>query len=714
MVYGFAFGLSHSIFYIGSYPKNSDLKRQCLIVLWGIIFFISKPSVQAQAVNRLQQKADSILKLLTLEEKVNMIHAVSGFASGGVPRLGIPDMAMTDGPHGIRIDYVESTYFPTGVCLAATWNPQLGYDYGVAIGQEAAFRKKDVLLGPGINIIRSPLNGRNFEYMSEDPYLISKMAVGYIKGVQEQGVSACVKHFAANNQETKRNSINVEMSERALRELYLPGFKAAVTEGNVNAVMGAYNKFRGEWASHNNYLLNQVLKKEWGFKGTVISDWAAVHNTMQAIWNGCDIEMGTNVGKNWGRSYLGDTVIMMVKSGKVPEYIIDGKVRRILYVMLKENMISGKRPEGSANTVAHQQVSAKVASEGIVLLKNENSLLPLSPAIKTVAVIGGIADRKLANGGGSSGVRPFYEITPLEGIRKIAGTSGIQIKYASGYTVGSNNASDTLIQEAINIAASADVVIVVAGWTHIQDNEGADKKNIDMPWGQNELIKAVLKVNPKTVVILSGGSPLDITQWQADAPAILQLWYPGMEGGNVLAQILFGQINPSGKLPMTFPKTLAESPAHKLGQYPGDSINVYYTDDIYVGYRYFDTYKVAPQFAFGHGLSYTSFKYQALQVTGNTIRFTVSNTGKIAGAEVAQVYIKPLQSALPRPEKELKAFEKVFLQPGEKKMITLVLNDDAFAYFNDVINQWVTDKGTYKIMVGSSSADIRLEGNIVK
>ncbi|MDI3318374.1 glycoside hydrolase family 3 C-terminal domain-containing protein [Pinibacter soli] len=687
--------------------KNS---RSFISLVFLLIFSFGRiANAQSDAV--IQLKADSILRLLTLEEKVHMLHAVSGFASGGVSRLGIPDMAMTDGPHGIRIDYVESTYFPTGVCLAATWNPALGHAYGAALGQEAAFRKKNVLLGPGINIIRSPLNGRNFEYMSEDPYLISRMAPQYIQGIQEQGVIACVKHFAANNQETKRTVINVEMSERALREIYLPGFKAAVTEGKANAVMGAYNKFRGEWASHNNYLLKHILKDEWHFKGVVISDWAAIHSTMQALWNGCDIEMGTNVGKNWGRSYMGDTVVALTKAGKVQEYVVDDKVRRILFVMLKAKMIGTTSNTGSANTKEHQQVSAKIAEEGMVLLKNENHLLPLPNTIKNIAVIGGIADRKLANGGGSSGVRPFYEITPLEGFKNIAGNA-TKVNYAMGYMVGNNKANDSLIQKAVNTAASADVAIVVAGWTHIQDNEGADKTDMNMPWGQNELINAVRKANPKTIVVLSGGSPLDIRQWKENVPAILQAWYPGMEGGNVLAKIIFGQINPSGKLPMTFPKALADCPAHVLGQYPGDSVNVYYNDDIYVGYRYFDTYKVAPQYAFGHGLSYTSFSYGNLQIKKNAVEFTITNNGRTAGAEVAQLYIKSGKSALPRPEKELKGFEKIFLKAGETKKVVISLSQEAFSYFNDLSNRWEIDPTANLVLIGSSSADIRLQGTI--
>jgi beta-glucosidase len=684
-------------------------------------------------------KTDSLIKLMTLQEKVNMLHASSSFTSGGVPRLGIPELVTSDGPHGVRLEHGRGwgvlknvldsgTYLPTGICLASTWNPALGYAFGTVLGSEANFRGKDVILGPGINILRSPLNGRNFEYESEDPYLVSKMVVGYIKGVQDQGVSACVKHFAANNQETRRSSINVEMSERALREIYLPGFKAAVQVGGVNTLMGSYNKFRGEWATQNNYLINQILKKEWGFKGAVISDWGAVHSTVQALWNGTDIEMGTDLhmGRHpdYGKFFMGDTVVTLVKTGKMQEYVVDEKVRRILYVMFKTNMINARRSKGEYNTKAHQETARNIAEEGIVLLKNDNKILPLNPKIRSIAVIGYNADRKQSMGGGSSQIKAFYEVTPLQGLRNI--TNGkVKVTYTKGYNIARNAGPDSaLIKEAVQAASKADVAIIVGGWTHgynydvwsdnQYDAEGYDKPNMDMPFGQNELIKAVLAANPNTVVVLMGGGPMDISQWVDQTKAIIQAWYPGMEGGNALAKIIFGQINPSGKLPMTFPKKLEDSPAIKLGEYPGDSINVNYVDGIYVGYRYFDTFKVEPQFAFGYGLSYTNFTYSNLHIsTGDktaTITFSIKNTGGIAGAEVAQLYVKQEHLTLPRPDKELKGFEKVFLQPGEEKTVTLKLNQDAFQYFNDVTNSWQMDPGVFDFIVGSSSRDIRLSG----
>jgi len=687
-------------------------------------------------------KINSLIKQMTLEEKVSMIHASSSFTSGGVPRLGIPEWSMSDGPHGVRPEHGRGwnltnnsldsgTYLPTGVCLAATWNPQLGYAFGSVLGSEAKFRGKNVILGPGINIIRTPLNGRNFEYQSEDPYLVSKMVVGYIKGVQDQGVSACVKHFAANNQELWRHTIDVHMSERALREIYLPGFKAAVQEADVNALMGAYNKFRGQWASQNYYLLTQIVRKEWGFKGVVMSDWDANTTTAQPLWNGLDLEMGTDLrmrnNPDYSKFFMADAALSLVKAGKMPEYVINEKVRRILYVMFKSGMIGGIKQTGEYNTKKHQQTAAKIAEEGIVLLKNENNILPLNKSsVKSIAVIGYNAERKQAMGGGSSQVRAFYEITPLAGIQDLV-SKNIQITYSPGYEIKRNaRANADLIKQAVEAASKAEVAIIVGGWTHgfnysiwkdnAYDAEDFDKPDMYMPFGQDELIKAVLKANPKTIVVLMGGGAIDMTQWVDNAPAVLQAWYPGMEGGNALAKIIFGEVNPSGKLPMTFPKKLEDHPSHKLGEYPGDSVYVNYYDDIYVGYRYFDTYKTEPQFAFGHGLSYTNFEYSNLKVTpagkGATVSFSIRNTGKTAGAEVAQVYVKQEQSLLPRPEKELKGFSKVFLQPGESKTVTVSLNENAFQYYDDIKNDWVKEKGFYDILVGGSSRSIKVTGKV--
>lgn len=716
---------------------------QKLLLILPLLCLFFKTNAQVKFDTTAKIKA--LVKQLTLEEKVNMIHASSSFTSGGVARLGIPEMVTSDGPHGVRPEHGRDwnldnnsldsgTYLPTGNCLAATWNPQLGYAFGSVLGSEARFRGKNIILGPGINIVRSPLNGRNFEYQSEDPFLVSKMVVGYIKGVQDQGVSACVKHYAANNQESKRFTINVQMSERALREIYLPGFKAAVQVAKVNTVMGAYNKFRGQWASQNNYLVNQILKKEWGFKGFVISDWDAVHSTTEAFWNGLDLEMGTDLGMlpnpNYNKFYFGDRLLALLKAGKVSENILNDKVSRILYVMFKTGMIDGKLKTGDYNTKAHQQTAATIAEEGIVLLKNKDNILPLNKNnIKTIAVIGFNAARKQSMGGGSSQVRAFYEVTALDGIKNIAGNN-IKIEYAQGYEIKrGGGANPQMIDEAVALAKKSDIVIYVGGSTHgynyavwddnAYDAEAVDKPNMDMPFGQDELLQQILKANPKTIVILMGGSAIDMTKWIDNTPAVIQNWYAGMEGGNALAKIIFGAVNPSGKLPMTFPKKLEDNPSYALGEYPGDtakSLQVNYFDDIYVGYRYYDTYKIAPQFAFGHGLSYTSFAYSNLTLSrlgkNVTATFKVKNTGKVAGAEVAQLYVHQQKSLLPRPEKELKGFDKIKLAAGEEKIVSILLNEDAFKYFDDVKNEWVMDKGAFDILVGAASDDIKIRSTI--
>ena len=722
-----------------------NTKRISKSLLFFIITMCSYSEISAQMKFDTTAKIQALVKQLTTEEKVKMVHASSSFTSGGVPRLGIPEIVTSDGPHGVRPEFGRDwnldnnsldsgTYLPTGNCLAATWNPQLGYAFGTVLGSEARFRGKNIILGPGINIIRSPLNGRNFEYQSEDPFLVSKMVVGYIKGVQDQGVSACVKHYAANNQESKRFTINVQMSERALREIYLPGFKAAVEVAKVNTVMGSYNKFRGQWASQNNYLLNQILKKEWNFKGFVMSDWDAVHNTEEAYWNGLDLEMGTDLrmlpNPDYNKFYYGDKLLALIKAGKLSEYILNDKVSRILYVMFKTGMIDGKLKTGEYNTKAHQQTAATIAEEGIVLLKNENKILPLNKNnVKTIAVIGFNAARKQSMGGGSSQIRAFYEITPLDGIKNITGNN-IKVEYAQGYEIKrGGGANQQMIDEAVALAKRSDIVIYVGGSTHgyrydvwndnAYDAEAVDKPNMDMPFGQDELLDQLLKANPKTVVALIGGGAIDMTRWISKTPAVLQNWYAGMEGGNALARILFGTVNPSGKLPMTFPKKLEDNPSYVLGEYPGDtakSLIVNYHDDIYVGYRYYDTYKVIPQFAFGHGLSYTNFEYSNLKLAAVgknvTATFMVKNTGKVAGAEIAQLYVHEQNAVLPRPEKELKGFDKIKLAAGEQKTISIKLDENAFKYFDDVKNEWVMDKAAFDILVGGASDDIKLRSTI--
>lgn len=725
-----------------SHISNLQMKK-IILSITACLFMLSGQQVNAQQQTdpATETKIDNLLKQMTLEEKIGMIHGNSSFTSGGVQRLGIPELTTSDGPHGVRPEHGRdwsldnkgndsSTYLPVGLTLASTWNPELGYKFGAVLGSEAKYRGKDVILGPGINILRTPLNGRNFEYMSEDPYHISKMVVGYIKGVQDQGISACVKHFIANNQEIRRDGINVEMSERALHEIYLPGFKAAIIEGNVNTVMGAYNRFRGEYCTYNDYLVNKILKGEWGFKGLMMSDWGAIHSTKEALLGGADLEMGSDIGKpalKFPDFYMATPALTIVKNGEVSESIIDDKVRRILRIMFKTNMIDAKRTAGQHATTEHAMVAKKVAEEGIILLKNKGNILPLQKqSVKSIAVIGANGNRDNAMGGGSSQVRPKYEVTPLEGLQACV-VNNTALRFSQGYAIARNAMADQkMIADAVENAKTAEVAIVFGGWTHgynyniwddnAYDAEGNDKPNMTMPFGQDELISAVVAANPNTIVVLFGGGAMDITKWEGKAKAILQAGYPGQEGGNALAEILFGDINPSGKLTFSWPKTLDDAPAHKLGEYPGDSVNVHYKDDIYVGYRYFDKYKVKPQFAFGHGLSYSKFEFGKLTTSLSsgvvTVTAMVKNNSNVPGAEVVQLYVKDRKSSLARPDKELKGFQKIFLNAGESRQLSFTLNSDAFSFFDDKQMKWIQEPGSFDILVGSSSDNIESKKRI--
>ncbi len=669
---------------------------------------------------------EDLLSRLTLEEKISLIHADSKFTTPAIPRLGIPRRWMSDGPHGVREDIGPdtwepqkrsddySTYMPTGIALAATWNPELGKGEGEAIGQEARKRGKDIMLGPGVNIMRTPLCGRNFEYMGEDPFLTSRLAVGYIRGEQSQQISSCIKHFAVNNQETQRTSISVEVDERALREIYLPAFRAAVQEAGVWSVMGAYNKLRGTYCAENDYLLNKILKDEWGFKGIVISDWNATHDTREAALNGLDLEMGTE--KPYDHFYLAGAYREGLQSQTYPMAGLDEKVRRNLRVMFATHVFDPQRTAGSLNTREHHVVARSVAEEAIVLLKNDNHVLPLdAKQLSSVAVIGENGLRLQANGGESSAIKAFYEISPLQGILKRAG-SRLNVTYSAGYGKDASLAQARL-DNAVKAARAADVAIIVGGLNHDPgfDSEGSDRKDLQLPFGQDELIRQVAAANPRTVVVLLG-TVMEMSGWLDKVPAVLQAWYPGMEGGNALAEILFGDINPSGKLPCTFPKQLADSPAHALGAYPGHDGTVEYKEGLLVGYRWFDTKGIAPLFPFGYGLSYTTFAYSDLKLVpaddkpGAVLHaeFTITNTGDRSGAEVAQLYIHPEQPALPRPLHELKGFTKIVLKPGEKQTVALPLEPSAFAYYNPAKGGWQADPGQYQIEVGASSRDIRL------
>ncbi len=720
-----------------------------LITLLLMIVFVLPSCQQGEDTKKandedIETRIDALMEELTLQEKITMIHASSAFTSGGVERLNIPELVMSDGPHGVRHEHGRdwakdenvldsSTYLPVGTALAATWNTDLGYKFGEVLGSEAQFRGKDVILGPGLNIIRSPLNGRNFEYLTEDPYLNSRMVVGYIKGVQKHGVAASAKHYVANSLEFDREYVNVEMSDRALREIYLPGYKAAVQEGEALTVMAAYNKFRGVYCAHSTYLLDDILKEEYGFEGLVVSDWAAVKNTMEAVQAGVDIEMGTDLTMfadtlDYRNFFLGDTLLTLVENGTVDEALIDKKVRRILRVMFRLGKFDDVKFNGEYNTKAHQQIARDIADEAIVLLKNEDNLLPLKKDdIKKVAVIGVNATRKQAGGGGSSQVKAFYEITPLQGLQNLLGND-VEIEYAPGYEITKDGkVNEKLIKEAAAVAKNADAVIYVGGLIHgytdewndnAYDAEAIDKSDMYLPFGQDKLINTLLVDNPNMVVVLVDGGPVDMRNWESQTKSIVQAWYAGMEGGNALADILFGNVNPSGKLPMTFPTKLEDSPAHSLASYPNkENMLIDHKEGIFVGYRYFDTYKVEPAFAFGHGLSYTTFDYSDLKVTKKgkdkvKVSVTVTNSGKVAGKEVAQFYVKDEVSALKRPEKELKAFQKIALEAGKSATVEVELNAESFSYYDDTKGEWVLEAGKFTISVGASSKDIRLSEDV--
>ncbi len=726
------------------------------LILTLILFSAVSISVKAQLVKPvyldetrpIEERVKNALSLMTLEEKVALCHAQSKFSSKGVARLGIPEVWMSDGPHGVRAEILwdswgyaqwtndSCTAFPALTCLAATWNPEMSAIYGKAVGEEARYRNKTVLLGPGVNIYRTPMNGRNFEYMGEDPYLASVMVVPYIQEVQKNGVAACVKHFALNNQENWRGHINVELSDRALREIYLPAFKAAVTEGKAWSVMGSYNQFRGEHCCHNDLLLNKILKGEWKFDGTVITDWGGAHDTKQAALNGLDIEMGTGTDgmtrslKNaYDNYYLALPFLDELKKGSIPESVVNDKASRVLRMIFRTTMNS-KRPYGSLATSEHAQVARKIAEDGIVLLKNDGSILPLDASIlNKIAVIGENATRKMSEGGGSSELKPRVEISPLKALQSKYGS---KITYARGYASGppaygraipSKLNADSLRNEAVKIAESADVVLFIGGLNknHNQDCEGGDRKSYNLPFGQDKLISEILKVNKNVVVVLVSGNAVAMP-WVDKVPAIVQTWYLGSEAGNALSSVLSGEVNPSGKLPFTFPKQLSDCGAHSFDKlcFPGDSIREVYKEDILVGYRWYDTKAIPVQFHFGYGLSYTTFtlskpttdKTDYTKAETVKMTFSVQNTGKVAGSEVAQIYITQENAPIMRPAKELKGFKKVYLNAGEKKSVTIPVKVQDMAYWDEKTSNWKVDPGKYTLSLGTSAGDIQYMGTV--
>ena len=696
----------------------------------------------------INERVEDALSRMTTDEKIAMIHAQSKFSSPGVPRLGIPENWMTDGPHGIRPEVKWDEWdqagwtndsciaFPALTALSATWNKELAHLYGKSLGEEARYRNKNVLLGPGVNIYRSPLNGRNFEYMGEDPFLASKMVVPYIKGVQSNGVAACVKHFALNNQETKRNSVDVIVDDRALYEIYLPAFKAAVQEGDVWSIMGAYNKYKGQQCCHNEFLLNDILRGEWGFKGAVVSDWGGVSDTKQSIHNGLDMEFGswTN-GLSWGTSNAYDNYFLakpyseMIKKGEVGTKELDEKVRRVLRLSFLTTM-DRNRPFGSFGTPEHAEAGRKIAEEGIVLLQNTNNILPINLSkTKKIAVIGENAIKMMTVGGGSSSLKAKYEITPLEGLKKRIGSQA-EIVYARGYvgdptsdyngviakvSLEDKRSPAELTAEALKAAKDADIVLFIGGLNKSdkQDAEGFDRTELGLPYNQDKLITDLAKVNKNIVFVNISGNAVAMP-WIKEVPGIVQGWFLGTESGTALAAILVGDANPSGKLSFTFPVKLSDNGAHALGEFPGGD-TVKYNESIFVGYRWADKQKAKPLFSFGHGLSYTTFAYGKVTAdkkqmsTGDQITFSVKvkNTGSREGAEVVQLYISDLKSSLPRPIKELKGFEKILLKAGEEKTVTFTVDKTALSFFDDKKHDWVAEPGDFEAIIGASSTDIK-------
>lgn len=720
--------------------------KNIIKIIFFTFFFTAMTVINAQQSansEAIETKIDQIISSLTLDEKVAMCHAQSKFSSPGVERLGIPELWMSDGPHGVRGEIKwddwgyanwtndSITAFPALTCLASTFNPNLSKDYGINVGEEARYRKKDVLLGPGVNIYRTPLNGRNFEYMGEDPFLASKMVVPYIQGVQQNGVAACVKHYALNNQEVWRDHINVVVSDRALHEIYLPAFKAAVEEGKAWAIMGSYNQFKNEHCCHNGILLNDILKKDWNFDGVVITDWGGAHDTKQAAFNGLDLEMGTGTDglvtstKNaYDYYYLANPFLKLIKNGEVNENFVNDKVRRILRLMFRTNM-NPNRPLGRINNQEHLDVARKIAGEGIVLLKNEESFFPINASKKiTIAVIGENATKSMTIGGGSSELKAKSEISPLQGLKNRYKNATIihAMGYASGPSeydrvIPSTLDANKLKQEALEAASKADIVLFFGGLNknHLQDCEGADRKEYKLPFGQDELLKEIIKVNSNTGVILVSGNAVDMP-WVSDVKAIMQTWYLGSVAGDAIADIISGDVNPSGKLPFSFPKKLSDNAAHSFGElsYPGDGTNEYYKEGILVGYRWFDTKKIKPLFAFGEGLSYTKFELSNLESNKKVyaknetivISGTVSNTGTFDGAEVVQVYIGKMFSKVARAEKELKGFQKLAVKKAGNATFSILIDPNSLSFYDETITNWNLETGDYLIYIGNSSSNI--------
>ena len=711
-----------------------------------------------------EQRIDDAISRMTLAEKIRIIHAQSKFSSAGVPRLGFPDFWTDDGPHGVRPDVLWDEWeqagqtndscvaFPALTCLAASWNPQMSRIYGEALGEEALYRGKDMILGPGVNINRTPLNGRNFEYMGEDPFLASVMVVPYIQGLQSKGVAACVKHYCLNNDEEYRHQVNVIVSDRALHEIYLPAFKAAVEKGKTWGIMGSYNLYKNEHNCHNQWTLNKILKGDWKYDGVVVSDWGGAHDLEQSVKNGLDIEFGTwTDGLTMGATnaydnyYLSLPYMRAIQEGKFTQKELNDKVRRVLRLFYRTTM-NPNRPHGFLCSESHYAAARQIAEEGIVLLQNKNNVLPINTQkAKRVLVVGENAIKMMTVGGGSSSLKVQREISPLEGLKARLAKDGIDVDYARGYvgdvtgnfngvTTGQNlndNRSEAeLIAEAIEKAKTADYVIMFGGLNKsgFQDCEGHDRKQFELPYNQDKLIEALAKANKNFVYVNISGNAVAMP-WKEKVAGIVQGWFIGSESGEALASILTGDANPCGKLPFTWVNSLNEVGAHALNTYPGtwrkvggtntkgNIIDEEYKEGIYVGYRWTDKERIKPTFAFGHGQSYTQFAISNLRsdkselTQDDTIAFTVNvkNTGKRAGSEVVQLYIHDVKSSVDRPKKELKGFQKVYLQPGENKDVTITINKEALSFYDELSSSWKAEAGKFEALVGNASDNLKLK-----
>ena len=707
-----------------------------------------------------ERRIDDAMSRMTLQEKINILHAQSKFSSRGVPRLGFPDFWTDDGPHGVRPDVLWDEWeqagqtndscvaFPALTCLAATWNPSLAWHYGRSLGEEARYRGKDMILGPGVNILRTPLGGRNFEYMGEDPWLVSTMVVPYIRGLQSNGVAACVKHFALNNDEENRHQVNVKVSDRALHEIYLPAFHAAVTKGGAWGLMGAYNLYRDEHNCHNEYLLKDLLKGQWGFDGVVVSDWGGCHDTDQAVNNGLDMEFGswtdglhTGSSNAYDNYYLANAYRDGLLSGKYSMQTLNDKVRRVLRLFFRTTM--ARRGHGALCSDAHYQTARRIADEGIVLLQNRGGVLPLDLSHRpTVLVVGENAIKMMTVGGGSSSLKAQREISPLDGLKArlrdvatveyergyVGDTTGTYNGVTTGQDLTDSRSRQQLIADAVAKARKADYVIVVGGLnkSDYQDCEGHDRKEYGLPYGQDGLVEALAKANRRVVFVNISGNPVAMP-WHDRVAAIVQGWYGGSESGEALVDVLTGDVCPSGKLPFTWPVKLQDVGAHALKTYPGTwrdghkIIDETYSEGVYVGYRWTEAKHIRPLFAFGHGLGYTTFKLSDLRLSSSTltaadsltVTVTVRNTGRRAGAETVQLYIHDDKCSVDRPVKELKGFAKVALQPGESKDVKIVIGRDALSFYDEKQGAWKAEPGTFTALVGNASDNIVLKRSFI-